>query len=312
MKMSESIALQFNIEEKTKINNNKKIDDNDSIFLLINEKHIKIFKKKQINQGLLKQYSCFNLLSKGFLHVLLINDKVYLIPPKKIKEIKKYLYKKNIEANILLTNEIDVKKASHTNIFYFNNGLDITDLELINTKTINDIEDFFILKLKKEIKEPKNKDQTIININSEQDFKIHRKEILNNYENLSKNVNTNNIQNNEVKYIIESLQRIKEKESYYFNYKYQILKKNKEYIMIEYNNKEVLINKNTITKIEKEKQIIEFYYQNPFGEKFLYKFNIYLLNILREENGIYTYCFKNDYLKNDIFEINKNQSLIEI
>ena len=65
----------------------------------------------------------------------------------KIKEVKKYIYKNKINKNILLSNIIDPNITKNT-YQMLEKGLQIEQLELIDVKDINSIEEFKILTLK--------------------------------------------------------------------------------------------------------------------------------------------------------------------
>jgi hypothetical protein len=305
---------KYVLKIKDENNLDEKVEYNSSTFLLINDKHIKIIKNKSdIHNGLLKEYKIHELLSDKPIYIMKIEDKIYIFCSKKIKEIKKYLYKKSMEIEIFISDMISIKSINKMTHFIFNKGLNITSLELLNIKDIKSIEDFYILKINKKSNiKLINNDK--IEINSEKDFILHKKEIMNNFRNLSSNLKNNNINNNKVKNLINSLESINKKEKInYFEFKYEMLIKNKNNIIINFNTHQLLLNKNNINKIETETESINFFYENPFGENYSYNLNLYLINInKREEKEINIYCFKNDYLKNDPFEINENNIIKQI
>ena len=191
-------------------------------------------------------------------------------------------------------------------------GLQIEQLELIDVKDINSIEEFKILTLKnkKESKIVKNNDNKAIHLKNEKSFL----EIKEDLEFFINNLNYLNF-NNDIKYLLLSLFSItKDDKINYFYAEYSKLNVVGDYIEIKREEKQEYINKNNITKIELKNEQKDLEFSDPIGKEFFYKIYIVEIKIYidtKKDPEIF-YCFKEDLKKNELFKVNKNKFLKEI
>ena len=120
--------------------------DNSEIYVLFDSSNM-INLSNKISDKLNKSTKYFKILDKTPFYILKIESDIYLIKRNKIKEVKKYIYKNKINKNILLSNIIDPNITKNT-YQMLEKGLQIEQLELIDVKDINSIEEFKILTLK--------------------------------------------------------------------------------------------------------------------------------------------------------------------
>lgn len=300
------------------VNEYKKIKKNDiydiktsnkfEVYLLINESnYINLLEK--MSEKINNNTKCYKILDKSPFYILKIDNNIYLVKEERIKEVKKYLYKKKENKNIFLSNVISPNIKSKA-FYMLNEGLQIDSLELLNVKDINSIEEFKILKInpkQEEIKNNKNKNP--IKIKSEKEFL----EVKNEIEFFIKNNNYFKI-DNDINVLLSSLFSIeKEKREKYFYSTYSKLKIINNYIEIKENKIKEYVNLKKIIKItiqEKEKEI-EF--TDPLGKEYYFKFYILEVNIYVKGNDpMLFYCFENDFKQNEFFKVNKNKFLKEI
>lgn len=284
--------------------------DNSEIYVLFDSSNT-INLSNKISDNVSKNTKYFRILDKTPFYILKIESDIYLIKRNKIKEIKKYIYKKKINKNILLSNIIDPNITEKT-YHILGKGLQIEQLELIDVKDINSIEEFKILTLKnkKESKIVKNNDNKAIHLKNEKSFL----EIKEDLEFFINNLNYLNF-NNDIKYLLLSLFSItKDDKINYFYAEYSKLNVVGDYIEIKREEKQEYINKNNITKIELKNEQKDLEFSDPIGKEFFYKIYIVEIKIYiktKKDPEIF-YCFEEDLKKNELFKVNKNKFLKEI
>lgn len=296
-------------KKRTFLNDIVNFDDSEIYVLFDSSNTINLSNK--ISDNVSKSTKYFRILDKTPFYILKIENDIYLIKRNKIKEVKKYIYKNKINKNILLSNIIDPNMTEKT-YYMLGKGLQIEQLELINVKDINSIEEFKILTLenKKESKIVKNDDNKAIHLKSEKSF-LEIKEDLEFFVN---NLNYLNF-NNDIKYLLLSLFSIKKDDKInYFYAEYSKLNVVGNYIKIKREEKQEYINKNNITKIELKNEKKDLEFSDPLGKEFFYKIYIVEIKIYidtKKDPEIF-YCFEEDLKKNELFKVNKNKFLKEI
>ena len=285
--------------------------DNSEIYVLFDSSNM-INLSNKISDKLNKSTKYFKILDKTPFYILKIESDIYLIKRKKIKKIKKYIYKNKINKNILLSNIIDPNITKNT-YQMLEKGLQIEQLELIDVKDINSIEEFKILTLK-------NKEESKIVKKNDKNKAIHLKnessflKIKEDLEFFVNNFNYLNF-NNDIKYLLPSLFSItKDDKINYFYAEYSKLNVVGDYIEIKREEKQEYINRNIITKIELKNEEKDLEISDPLGKDFFYKIYIVEIKIYvdtKKDPEIF-YCFEEDLKKNELFKVNKNKFLKEI
>ena len=299
------------LEEES--NNKKikpKIDSNKSIFLYINKRSFKISKKSNNKFQGVK----YNLLCKTPFVLLGVENDIYLVDIDNVNKVKKYIYKNFINKNIIITNKINPLLEKEDSIFSFKEGLDIKELDFLNIEDLKEIEKFKIAKFKEENqKNGLKKDFKIINITTEEKFNKEYDKIKHAMKNINSDLDTNNIDDYVLNILINSLSKINEKEKIkYYDWYYENLKREENFLIINREFSKKLINCQSISSIEISEDLYDFYFQDPFGENYKYKIFIKYLSIKSDKVEHKLYCFKDDYLRNNPFKLNKNKTLIEI
>ena len=301
------LKKQFKEKIETNYNQNYNVS-----YLLYDNRSNVVNLSSKISNNLSKNVKFFKILDKSSFYILKIENEIYLIKKEKIKEVKKYIYKNKKDKEIFLSEIID-PKIKEKKFYELEQGLRIKELELINTKNIESIENFNILKFNEttELSDTTNKDlfSNVIDIKTEEHFLKIKEEL----EFFIRN-NTYFKLDNEAFVLLNSLFSItKEKKEKNFFSEYSKLNIVNNYIQIKEKQYEEFINISKLLKITIEKKEIPLKFTDPIGKDFFYKFHILEVTIHLTEKRYETYyCFENDFNKKELMKSNKNKVIKEI
>lgn len=301
------LKKQFKEKIETNYNQNYNVS-----YLLYDNRSNVVNLSSKISNNLSKNVKFFKILDKSSFYILKIENEIYLIKKEKIKEVKKYIYKNKKDKEIFLSEIID-PKIKEKKFYELEQGLRIKELELINTKDIESIENFNILKFNEttELSDTTNKDlfSNVIDIKNEEHFLKIKEEL----EFFIRN-NTYFKLDNEAFVLLNSLFSItKEKKEKNFFSEYSKLNIVNNYIQIKEKQYEEFINISKLLKITIEKKEIPLKFTDPIGKDFFYKFHILEVTIHLTEKRYETYyCFENDFNKKELMKSNKNKVIKEI
>lgn len=265
----------------------------------------------------------YKIEDKKPFYIIKINEKYYYIKKENFLSVKEFIYSNYIFESILISDYIDLLNMNiENNVIYLNNIFQVEKNEFKDVVKIDSIDNFLIFESLK--KENNENNEIIKKIESEKEFLDNKLFLKKNFAYL----NSFNIINNvDSIYILRKLflafDNYKSLEKHIFQeykannilnseYRLPLLKENFFIELTEpLNNQKKYLNLKNIDLIDIIENNYEVIIEDPFNKKYRFIINTVLIDIMIRNKKISFFCFKNDYLKNNILKFNKNKIIKE-
>lgn len=311
--------------DNTKINNTETKKNNDLSIFFYEYQNKFCLSNEDLNkkEKIIKSYKIKN--KKPF-YIVKINQKYFYVKKENFISIKEYIYSNYTFENIYISDCIDPISINIKNdLFTLHKGFTVKKDEFKDVTKLSSLDDFFIFEYLENQEKTQEKDNEIIKkIESENDFLENRLSLKKYFLYLDSFNKVNNADSLDLlNKLFLTFEEFRYSEIYdydYYDYDHSYDEQEeykvpslKEDFFIELttplNNHKRYLNLKNINSINIIENNYKIKVDDPFDKKYKFIISIFKVQIIIENKEFKFFCFKNDYLKNNILKFSKNNMI---
>ena len=309
--------------DNTKTNNTETKKNND-LFILFYEYENKFWFSNKILSKKEKVIKSYKIKDKKPFYIVKINEKYFYVKKENFISIKEYIYSNYTFENIYISDCIDPISINIKNdLFTLHKGFTVKKDEFKDITKLSSLDDFFIFEYLENQEKTQEKDNEIIKkIESENDFLENKLSLKKYFLYLDSFNKVNNADSLDLlNKLFLTFEEFRYSEIYdYYDYDHSYDEQEeykvpslKEDFFIELttplNNHKRYLNLKNINSINIIENNYKIKVDDPFDKKYKFIISIFKVQIIIENKEFKFFCFKNDYLKNNILKFSKNNMI---